>query len=104
MFETPVGQYRGMPSLSVVPDDVGPTPSSSLHRSSIRRDGGSPPLYRQVCDQVEALAMAAELGDERPLPPEGQLIARFGVSRGTLRRGPEEPGRQGVLGVVAGGG
>ena len=91
-----------MPSFSVVPDDVGPAPSSSLARSSVRRDGGSPPLYRQVCDQVEALAMAAELGDERPLPPEGQLIARFGVSRGTLRRATDELARQGLLRIEPG--
>src|ERR1700744_3691918 len=91
-----------MPSFSVVPDDVGPAPSSALGRSSVRRDGGAPPLYRQVCDQVEALAMAAELGDERPLPPEGQLIARFGVSRGTLRRATDELARQGLLRIEPG--
>ncbi|HEY1822059.1 MAG TPA: 5-formyltetrahydrofolate cyclo-ligase [Trebonia sp.] len=95
-----------MPSLGVVPDDPGPAPAAGPvpgpGRRHARRDGGGPPLYRQVCDQVEALAMAAELGDERPLPPEGQLIARFGVSRGTLRRATDELARQGLLRIEPG--
>lgn len=91
-----------MPSFSVVPDPPGSPGSPAPVRPPVRRKGGAPPLYRQVCDQVEALAMAAELGDERPLPPEGQLIERFGVSRGTLRRATDELARQGLLRIEPG--
>src|ERR1700758_2957487 len=91
-----------MPSFSVVPDDPGSVPDPVPARSRVRRDGSGAPLYRQVCDQIEALAMSAELGDERPLPPEGRLIARFGVSRGTLRRATDELARQGLLRIEPG--
>jgi 5-formyltetrahydrofolate cyclo-ligase len=91
-----------MPSFSVVPNDPGSVPAPVPARSRVRRDGSGEPLYRQVCDQIEALAMSAELGDERPLPPEGRLIARFGVSRGTLRRATDELARQGLLRIEPG--
>jgi 5-formyltetrahydrofolate cyclo-ligase len=91
-----------MPSFSVVPNDPGSVPAPVPARSRVRRDGSGAPLYRQVCDQIEALAMSAELGDERPLPPEGRLIARFGVSRGTLRRATDELARQGLLRIEPG--
>jgi 5-formyltetrahydrofolate cyclo-ligase len=90
-----------MPPLHAVPNDPGSEPATAPARSRVRRDGGAP-LYRQVCEQVEALAMSSELGDERPLPPEGQLIARFGVSRGTLRRATDELARQGLLRIEPG--
>jgi 5-formyltetrahydrofolate cyclo-ligase len=92
-----------MPPLRALPRDSAAeaAPVTAAARSRVRRDGG-PPLYRQVCDRIEALAMSADLGDERPLPPEGQLIARFGVSRGTLRRATDELARQGLLRVEPG--
>lgn len=62
----------------------------------------SAPLYRQVCDALEGLAMAAPLGDETPLPPESDLMVRFGVSRGTLRRATDELARQGLLQIQPG--
>lgn len=46
---------------------------------------------------VEELALATALDDLSPLPPEPVLTARFGVSRGTLRRAVEELCRQGLL-------
>lgn len=82
-----------MPELTAVPDD-------SPLRS--RRAGTLAPLYRQVCDGIEAMAMAAPLGDESPLPPEGALLARFGVSRGTLRRATDELARHGLLRIEPG--
>lgn len=66
------------------------------------RTGDSAPLYRQVCDGIEAMVMAAPLGDESPLPPEGALLTRFGVSRGTLRRATDELARQGLLRIEPG--
>jgi 5-formyltetrahydrofolate cyclo-ligase len=78
-----------------------PDPDST-RRVPLPRGSASPPLYRQVCDQIEALAMGVPLGDEAPLPPEGQLLARFGVSRGTLRRATEELARQGLLRIEPG--
>jgi 5-formyltetrahydrofolate cyclo-ligase len=78
-----------------------PDPDSP-RRVRLPRGTASPPLYRQVCDQIEALAMGAPLGDEAPLPPESQLLSRFGVSRGTLRRATEELARQGLLRIEPG--
>jgi 5-formyltetrahydrofolate cyclo-ligase len=80
-----------MARIAAVPD---PEPAG---RSRLRRDGSGPPLSRQVCDELEALAMQVPLGDERPLPAEGALMARFGISRGTLRRAVEELVREGLL-------
>jgi 5-formyltetrahydrofolate cyclo-ligase len=97
---------KAVPSLRVVPSDSGPALVGGAlpgpGRPHVRRDSGQLPLYRQVCDQIEALAMAAELGDERPLPPEGQLMASFGVSRGTVRRATDELARQGLLRIEPG--
>jgi 5-formyltetrahydrofolate cyclo-ligase len=93
-----------MPPLRAVQNEPGSespaAPAPARAGAGVRR--GGPPLYRQVCEQVEALAMSSELGDERPLPPEGQLIARFGVSRGTLRRATDELARQGLLRIEPG--
>jgi 5-formyltetrahydrofolate cyclo-ligase len=68
----------------------------------LRRGATNPPLYRQVCDRIEELAMSSPLGDEQPLPPESQLLERFGVSRGTLRRATEELAREGLLRIEPG--
>lgn len=94
-----------MPRMSLVPEsaadpDEGPTAPVSRPRPG--RGGDGAPLYRQVCDSVEALAMGAPLGDESPLPPESQLMAVFGVSRGTLRRAVDELVREGLLRVEPG--
>ena len=82
-----------MPDLTAVPDYTSLRPP---------RAGDTAPLYRQVCDGIEAMAMAGPLGDEAPLPPEGALLARFGVSRGTLRRATDELARQGLLRIEPG--
>jgi len=80
---------------------VPPSPESPLVVRS-RTPTPSAPLYRQVCSQLERLAMNAPLGDDAPLPPEVQLMARFGVSRGTLRRAVEELVREGLLVIEPG--
>ena len=95
-----------MPRLSLVTkgrDDStgGPARPSTPSRQLGRRNGGAP-LYRQVCDSIEALAMSLPLEDERPLPPEPELMAAFGVSRGTVRRAVDELVRDGLLRVGAG--
>lgn len=60
------------------------------------------PLYQQAADWVEHLIMSAPLDDHAPLPPEGVLMARLGVSRGTLRRAIELLAQRGLLHVQAG--
>jgi 5-formyltetrahydrofolate cyclo-ligase len=60
------------------------------------------PLYRQVCESVEDMAMNLPLGDERPFPTEPELMAVFGVSRGTVRRAIDELVRGGLLRIEAG--
>ena len=62
----------------------------------------SPPLYRQVCRHLEELALAQPFDDVSALPPEGELVARLGVSRGTLRRATDELARAGLLRVEPG--
>jgi 5-formyltetrahydrofolate cyclo-ligase len=62
-----------------------------------RTAAGAAPLYHQVFLEVESLALNSPLDDDRPLPPEPVLMARFGVSRGTLRRAVDELCRQGLL-------
>jgi 5-formyltetrahydrofolate cyclo-ligase len=58
---------------------------------------GDGPLYRRVYEAVESLGLARPLADETPLPPEPQLMSRFGVSRGTLRRAIAELERENFL-------
>lgn len=57
----------------------------------------SAPLYERVRHAIEQMVLARPLADSSPLPPEAQLMARFGVSRGTLRRAVEELTRDGLL-------
>jgi 5-formyltetrahydrofolate cyclo-ligase len=66
------------------------------------RSTSRPPLYQQVRDRLEALVLAIPLGDDSPLPAEGQLATELGVSRGTLRRATEELARQGMLRIEPG--
>ncbi|MFI7586841.1 5-formyltetrahydrofolate cyclo-ligase [Spongisporangium articulatum] len=63
------------------------TPSTSGHT----------PAYVQVRDALRALALAQPLNSPDPLPPEGELMRRFGVSRGTVRRATEDVVREGLL-------
>lgn len=82
---------------TLAPDGGAARPALRLRRSPV-----GPPLYWQVCERIEKMALAAPLADEAPLPPEAQLMARFGVSRGTLRRATEELARQGLLRIEPG--
>ena len=68
----------------------------------LSRLGTGVPLYREVYDSLEELVMSVPLGDEAPLAPESQLMATFGVSRGTLRRALDELVRQDLLRVEPG--
>lgn len=85
-----------MPPLAAVP------PAGEYAPPTTRRATAAQPLYRQVFDGLEALAMGMPLGDSTPLPPEAQLAARFGVSRGTLRRAVDELVREGLLVIEPG--
>jgi 5-formyltetrahydrofolate cyclo-ligase len=68
----------------------------------VRPDFPGQPLYRQVYRRIEAMAMELPLDADGLLPPENQLMARFGVSRGTVRRATDELVRQGLLRVEPG--
>jgi 5-formyltetrahydrofolate cyclo-ligase len=68
----------------------------------VRPDFPGQPLYRQVYRRIEALAMELPLDADGLLPPENQLMARFGVSRGTVRRATDELVRQGLLRIEPG--
>jgi 5-formyltetrahydrofolate cyclo-ligase len=71
----------------------------------MRKLGAGPdegPLYRRVYHAVERLALDRPLSDESPLPPEPVLMARFHVSRGTLRRAIAELEEQKLLTRQAG--
>lgn len=69
-----------------------PTGSSRLPRSN-----QAAPLYRRLREELELLALDADLEDRRPLPPEPELMRRFGVSRGTVRRAVDDLVRAGLL-------
>jgi 5-formyltetrahydrofolate cyclo-ligase len=88
-----------MARLAAVPDADPDAPRPARSRRSAA-DGR--PLYQQVLEAVEALAMRTELGDPSPLPPEARLMERFGVSRGTVRRAIEELVREGLLRIEPG--
>ena len=44
------------------------------------------PLYRQIADQLRRSIEAGRPAIGEPLPSEAELMARFGVSRGTVRQ------------------
>lgn len=67
-----------------------------------RRERAGLPLYEQTLRRIEAMAMASPLGHSEPFAPESELVARLGVSRGTLRRATEELARQGLLRIEPG--
>ena len=90
-----------MTRLAWLPVDGDGTAQQNIRHGDSRRASATP-LYRQVCDAIESLAMAAPLGDESPLPPESELMAQLGVSRGTLRRATDELARQGLLQIQSG--
>ncbi|MEU6645049.1 5-formyltetrahydrofolate cyclo-ligase [Saccharomonospora sp. NPDC046836] len=69
----------------------------SAPRSQLARHAGAPPIYQQIAVALRELALAHPWGDDQPLPPEGQLMERFGASRGTVRRATEELVRAGLL-------
>jgi 5-formyltetrahydrofolate cyclo-ligase len=68
----------------------------------VPRNPDPPPLYRQVCQHLEALALGQPFDDVSALPPEVRLCARLGVSRGTLRRATDELAREGLLRIEPG--
>lgn len=55
------------------------------------------PSYVQVTAALRRLALAHPWEDDSPLPAENELAARYGVSRGTLRRATQELVREGLL-------
>lgn len=71
--------------------DVRPLLTSPNRRAERR------PEYARVGAELEALILERDLEDTTPLPSEGALAARFGVSRGTLRRAVELLASEGLL-------
>jgi 5-formyltetrahydrofolate cyclo-ligase len=61
------------------------------------RTSAAPPIYQQVTVALRKLALGRPWDDDEPLPPEAQLVERYGVSRGTVRRATEELVREGLL-------
>ena len=60
------------------------------------------PLYHRVLLELESLALTTALSDTTPIPTEAQLMERYAVSRGTVRRAIDELVRQGLLRAEAG--
>jgi GntR family transcriptional regulator len=52
---------------------------------NIRRSGPVP-LHHQIAAQLRREIQSGRLRPGDPLPPEGELMARFGVARGTIRQ------------------
>lgn len=77
-------------------------PDSPSSRPRTKRVGAGLPLYREVYDALEEMVLRIPLGDEAPLAPESQLMATFGVSRGTLRRALDELVRQDLVRIEPG--
>lgn len=83
--------------MSAPPGTTAELSSPPVARRGVVRAPTAPPLYHQVSLGIEEIALSPALDDEAPLPAEGQLMARFGVSRGTVRRATEELVRSGLL-------
>ncbi|MFI6485243.1 GntR family transcriptional regulator [Nonomuraea sp. NPDC050663] len=55
------------------------------------------PLYRQVADLVQARIDAGELVPGDPVPSEADLVAAYGVARGTARKAIEVLRERGLV-------
>jgi DNA-binding GntR family transcriptional regulator len=67
----------------------------------IDRDGPDL-LYRQVADDLAAMAKSGELPRGSRLPAEHELMEIYAVSRPTVRSAVAELGKAGVVTVVRG--
>jgi|SRR5579875_239958 len=68
------------------------------------RDLAGRTLYSHVAGQIQEMVLAGPLGEETVLPPEVELAARLGTSRGTVRRAIGDLEREGLVWRRAGSG
>lgn len=62
------------------------------------------PIYKQVAEQIAAMVEKGTLKTGDKLPPERELAAQMGISRGTITKAYEELERNKVIEVVQGSG
>src|SRR5262245_45774924 len=58
----------------------------------------SEPLHQRVTDELRRRIAVGELAAGDPLPSEAQLVAEFGVSRGTVRQALAKLRAEGAIG------
>lgn len=62
------------------------------------------PIYSQIANSVEKMVKQGELKVGEKLPPERELAASFGISRGTIKKAYEELEKRKVVKSVQGSG
>jgi 5-formyltetrahydrofolate cyclo-ligase len=72
-------------------------PNRGAERRRLVRTPAAPPVYQQVTIALRELALGHPWDTDEPLPAEAQLVERYGVSRGTVRRATEELVRERLL-------
>jgi GntR family transcriptional repressor for pyruvate dehydrogenase complex len=78
---------------------------TALSVSAVPGGGGAPPraqrrrLHDDVTRQLADWIVAERLAPGAPLPPEGELAARFGVSRATIREAVKVLAARGLIDV-----
>lgn len=85
-----------------VPRTRGPQPTSTTRETivgEIQRPGA---LYQQVAAEIRTAISAGEFPPGAPLPSESQLIARYGVSRPTVRNAISALRSEGLIEVIHG--
>lgn len=62
------------------------------------------PIYKQIMEQITAMIRDGHLTAGERLPPERELAARTGISRGTIKKAYEELERNKIIEVIQGSG
>jgi DNA-binding transcriptional regulator YhcF (GntR family) len=62
------------------------------------------PIYSQIANSIEKMVKQGELKVGEKLPPERELAASFGISRGTIKKAYEELEKRKVIKSVQGSG
>lgn len=87
MFDS-ISTFPSSRDLEVSPDEA---PGASLDKSS------SAPLHAQLSDYMREKIYSREWGTRKQIPSEHELMARFSISRGTVRRAIKSLVSEGLL-------
>jgi len=88
------------PAVPTAPSPTATSPTATSPTVSLRERGVA--LWRRIAETIGQEVASGALAPGARLPTEGQMSARFGVNRHTVRRALEELSRNGLVRVEQG--